>query len=386
MAPQSEELSLYIHIPFCLRKCPYCDFNSYAGLTALIPDYLDATLLELQRTVTENNLGERLLSTIYIGGGTPSLLPAAQMSRLLGAVLECMRVSADCEITVEANPGTIDAAKLAGYAAAGVNRLSLGVQSFDDDVLACLGRIHTGREAAEAVALAAGAGFTNISIDLMWAVPGQTLTKWRSTLREACKLGPTHISAYCLTYEEGTPFYERRNQGELAGADEDLELEMLHATTDILQAAGYLHYEISNFARPGFQCRHNLTYWTGAAYLGVGAGAHSHLSGLRWWNVREPERYIARVGAGEPPVEGFERLEGRRRAGEMLLVGLRLMDGVRFSDVDRRTGTECRRLFADELRELSERGLVSVTDERIMLTRAGLELADEVSLYFVDPR
>ncbi len=252
------------------------------------------------------------------------------------------------------------------------------------DVLACLGRIHTAREAAEAVALAEEAGFTNISIDLMWAVPGQTLSEWRRTLREACELGPTHISAYCLTYEKGTPFYERRNRGELAAADEDLELEMLHATIDILEAAGYLHYEISNFARPGFECRHNLAYWTGADYLGVGAGAHSHLRGLRWWNVRGPERYIARISAGESPVEASERLEGRRRAGEMLLVGLRLMDGVRFSDVDRRTGTECRGVFADELCQLSERGLVSVTDDCLRLTKTGLELADEVGLYFVD--
>ncbi len=384
MAPQAEELSLYIHIPFCLRKCPYCDFNSYAGLASLIPDYLDATVLELRRAIAGNNLAGRPLSTIYLGGGTPSLLSAEQVSRLLGAVRECMSVSADCEITVEANPGTIDAAKLAGYAETGVNRLSLGVQSFDDDVLACLGRIHTAREAAEAVALAEEAGFTNISIDLMWAVPGQTLSEWCRTLREACRLRPTHISAYCLTYEEGTPFYERRIRGELAAASEELELEMLHATIDILKAAGYLHYEISNFARPGFECRHNLAYWTGADYLGVGAGAHSHVRGLRWWNVRGPERYIARISAGASPVEASERLEGRRRAGEMLLVGLRLMDGVRFGDVDRRTGTECRGVFADELRELSERGLVSVTDDCLRLTKTGLELADEVGLYFVD--
>lgn len=378
------ELSLYLHIPFCVRKCPYCDFNSYAGLDSLASDYLDALVTELHGGIAAHHLSGRSLSTIYLGGGTPSLLSPEQVAALLAAARSELPADEDWEVTMEANPGTLDAAKLAGYRAAGVNRISVGAQSFDDQVLAFLGRIHTAREARGAIELARRAGFDNLSVDLIWAVPGQTLRGWRETLRQAGELGPEHISAYCLTYEEGTPLSARRARGDFEPADEDLELEMLRATIEILTRAGYEHYEISNFARPGLECRHNLAYWTGEDYIGIGAGAHSHIAGLRWWNERDPAGYVERVAAGCSAVEGQERLEGRRRVGETILTGLRLTRGISLDDADRRTGCNPRDLFAEELAELTGLGLLELADGVARLTEKGLELADEVGLRFVD--
>jgi oxygen-independent coproporphyrinogen-3 oxidase len=406
LAP-SEPLSLYVHIPFCLKKCPYCDFNSYAppgplpgpvgrgrptypaarvaeASPPVPPDYLGALVSELDRTTATLNLRGRRLCTIYLGGGTPSLLSAGQVAALLEGIRRQLPLAPDCEVTIEANPGTVDEAALRGYAAAGINRLSLGVQSFDDAVLEFLGRIHTAQESREAFALARQAGLANVSIDLIWAVPGQTLDAWRQTLREACALAPDHISAYCLTYEEGTPLFDRRARGEFEAADEDLELAMLRDSVDALTGAGYWRYEISNFARPGFQCRHNIAYWTGADYLGIGAGAHSHLQGTRWWNVRDPAEYVSRLTRGVSALDGSERLGMRRRAGEAILTGLRLTSGISLDDVDRRTGGDSRALFAKELAELTGLGLLQLADGIARLTPRGLELADEVGLRFVE--
>ncbi|GBD12802.1 Oxygen-independent coproporphyrinogen-III oxidase-like protein YqeR [bacterium HR24] len=388
-------ISLYVHIPFCELKCAYCDFNSYAGLEELMGPYVDAVCREA--ALWSQAMGRLAVRTLFFGGGTPSLLPIPLMERLLGALGKHFHFLPGCEVTLEANPGTVGLQYLKGLAMLGFNRLSLGVQSFQDDELQALDRLHTARQAEEAFGWAREAGFRSINLDLIYGLPEQPLERWQATLERAIDLGPDHLSLYALTVEEGTKLAYQVARGLVPPPDDDAQAEMLEWSLERMAAAGYEHYEISNWARPGHRCQHNLAYWECRPYLGLGAGAHSCLPAgdgwVRFWNVYSPRRYIealaasagppADVVAGHvplsmPQVAGGEVVDLDGAMSEFLIMGLRLSEGVSLEEFRRRFGRELLEAFAGPVTELSDLGLVEERDGRLRLTRRGLLLANEV--------
>ena len=288
-----QPLSLYVHIPFCTHKCHYCDFNTYAGIEHLIPPYLDA--LETELTLWAPTLADHEVRTIFFGGGTPSLLSSEQMRHFLDLCRERLNVTPDAEITMEANPGTVTLEKLAGYRESGVNRLSYGAQSFQPDELAWLGRQHSVNDIGEAVRLARQAGFRRLNLDLIYGLPEQKVEPWEKTLNDVLPLQPDHLSLYALTIEEGTPLGKWLDEGRITTPDGDIAADQYLLAAEMMGAAGYQQYEISNWAKPGEECRHNLTYWRNQQYLGIGAGAHSCFGGYRFNDILLPQEYIRRV-------------------------------------------------------------------------------------------
>ncbi|HEV2415595.1 MAG TPA: radical SAM family heme chaperone HemW [Candidatus Dormibacteraeota bacterium] len=360
---------LYVHIPFCKHKCGYCDFNAYAGMDRLIPDYVEALQREL--IFARERFPFQQLETVYLGGGTPSLLPADLAARLLDFIRRNFDVAPDAEVTLEANPGSTDEARLQAWLGGGVNRLSLGVQGFDRRALAVLERKTDAAQATHAFAIAREAGFANVSIDLIYAVPYQSLATWLDTLRQAIALGPDHVSTYCLSFEEGTLLYRRRTEGRVPEVDSDLQWDQLDAACAELEAAGYHRYEVSNWARGGgFASRHNQAYWRCRPVYGVGAGAHSYATdgsrAWRWWNVARPKEYIA--AAPQVKADG-EELDARAAAAESLMLGLRTESGLIPP-----AG------FEPELERLERDGLVLRTDGRVVPTRRGLDLHNQIAL------
>jgi oxygen-independent coproporphyrinogen-3 oxidase len=323
--------SLYVHIPYCQAKCPYCDFNSYAATTWPEDAYAQALLDELRRRSREAPFTGRSIGTIFFGGGTPSLFQPATIARLLDAIAATCPLADDVEVTLEANPGTVERERLAGFRQAGVKRLSFGIQSFQRDLLTTLGRIHGPDDARAAIRAARAAGFDDLNLDLIFAVPGGTRAAWESDVAEVVQWSPEHVSAYNLTYEPGTPFHALRARGALRPLDDEDELWMDQHVRAARADAGYAQYEISNFARPGREARHNQSYWRGIDYLGIGAGAHSYAHapewGRRWSNERIPERYIAAVARGDAAVSR-ESLAFETAAAEFMFLGLREHAGV----------------------------------------------------------
>jgi len=389
-------VGLYIHIPFCARKCPYCDFNSYAGLDTLQAPYVEALIAEMAWLARRR---EWQADTVFVGGGTPTILPLSLLTGVLDAVGVHFCVSPDAEITVEANPGTVDAAYLAALRAAGVNRLSLGAQSLDDDELRLLGRIHTVDEVMTAFRAARQAGFRNVSLDLIFGLPRQSLDRWRATLTQALALEPEHLSLYSLTVEDGTPLAAWIARGDLPSPDDDLAADMYELAKEMLEAAGYLHYEISNWAKGGASgsqgtthnlravCRHNLVYWRNEAYLGLGAGAHSSWRQRRWYNLPRPQDYVARMaeeGVGKVPWESpvvveVEVINETLAMGETMMLGLRLLkEGVPLARFATRFGRSLLDVYADELTSLQAEGLVERLSDRVRLTRRGWLLGNQV--------
>ncbi len=374
-----ESIGLYLHVPFCRTKCGYCDFNSYAGLDALFEPYVEALIREVERAAPAR------VRTVFFGGGTPTVLPVSFVERILAAVRAAVYVEAGAEISCEANPGTVDRERLAALRALGVNRLSLGVQSLAPGELRLLERGHTAAQAGEALRAARAAGLDNVNLDLIYGLPGQALSSWRSGLDQALELAPDHLSLYALTVEEGTPLAAEIEAGRLPEPDPDLAADMYELAQDRLAAAGFVHYEISNWARrPGLECRHNLIYWRNEPYLGLGAGAHSWLGGRRWAAAARPAAYIRRVRAGEPPVESEEEIAPALEMGETMMMGLRLLDeGVAFDRFERRFGRDLRRHFAGELAELTALGLIAVYPDRVTLSARGRLLANQVFMRFL---
>ena len=370
----------YVHIPFCRAKCFYCDFNSYPGLESLFDDYTQALILEIG--AAKPTLAN--LKSVYFGGGTPTVLPTDALGRILRALEDRFGLACDAEITIEANPGTVDAAELADLRRQGFNRLSIGMQSFDDAILARIGRIHTADEAREAFALGRAAGFDNIGIDLMYSLPEQSLADWRRTLASALDLAPEHISLYELTVGEETAFGSLQKRGDLRLPDEDAQVEMYMAAVRTLTSAGYEHYEISNFALPGRRSRHNQTYWRNEPYFGFGAGASGFAEGVRYTNFRAPLDYIESVRATGQAVESREMLAGRRAMGETIMLGLRMLDGLDLRAFEQRFDISLPEAYPEELAGLVERGLVELAGTHLRLTPAGLLLADDASAEFVE--
>ena len=378
VGPFPQPQHCYVHIPFCLRKCIYCDFTSYAGQDALVEPYLAALGQEIRLWAAE--LGRRLLTTVYIGGGTPSLLSAEQVAGLLATLRHHYSVDTDAEVTLEANPGTVTLGQLEGYREAGVNRLSLGVQSLDDGELARLGRVHTAAEAREAMAMARVAGFANLSVDLLYAIPEQNPQDWRLRLQEIVSFRPEHVSCYALTVEEGTPLAGMVERGELVLPDEDVELEMFEMAREVLGAAGYEHYEISNFALPGRRCRHNVGYWQGNEHVGFGAAAHSYLDGVRQANADGLTSYLDALNGGRSATVMRERLPPERALGEAMMLGLRMLEGVDFGPLEQRFGIQPGSHYQEPLAELIGAGLIECTGRGVRLTERGLPLANEVAV------
>lgn len=376
-------LGLYLHIPFCLARCGYCDFNTYLHDPELARAYVGGLLTEIAAWGERPEVWRRAAETVYLGGGTPSLLAPPAVAEILDAVRSAFPLAPGAEVTLEANPGTVDRAKLAGFRAAGVNRLSLGVQAFQERLLRVAGRDHTTEDGRRVVAEARAAGFTNLSLDLIFALPGQTLEDWAATLDEAVGLAPEHISAYGLTYEEGTPFHRDRRAGRLRPVGEETEGAMFELGIARLGAAGYEHYEISNFARPGFRAVHNQIYWRCGDYLGLGAGAHSCLRGRRFSNLRLPRDYITAVGRDGSAEAGSEELTARQRLGEAMILGLRLREGIDLEALTAGFRPWGVRPDAAALERLEQAGLVERAGPRLRLTDRGIRLADEVFVALV---
>jgi oxygen-independent coproporphyrinogen-3 oxidase len=361
---------LYVHTPFCAKICPYCAFYVHQGGAQAKRDFVAALRTEWQRAREEFPL---VLETVYFGGGTPSILSADLFSKLSELIPQQARDDGLKEFTLEVNPATVTPEKAAAWREAGVNRISLGAQSFDAGMLKILGRQHEPEDIAETCALLRKHGFDNINIDLMFALPGQSETKWEETLKAAVACAPQHISAYALTYEEDTPFFERLQRGEWK-QDEAREIAMFEQTRDVLGSAGLFDYEISNFAQAGFESRHNLAYWRGADFLGLGPSACSTIGGLRWRNVPDTKAYAGKIALGESVRGELENLDVATRTKERIMFGLRMREGVSRSEF----GSD-----AGKLDELAAHGLAFEAGGRVRLTARGKLVADSVAGMFV---
>jgi len=369
-------LGIYVHLPFCTGKCPYCGFNSRPAREGEVEGYVAALEDEARLRLD----GGPVVDTIYFGGGTPTTVAASTLTHLLRALEARAAVAAEAEVTVEANPESLSPDALAELRDAGFNRISIGAQSFDDAVLAALGRRHDAARAVAAIEQARAAGWANVSVDLIYGAPGQSQEQWRATLERVTDLGPDHISAYCLTVEPGTEFQRREAAGDTVGVGEDAELEMYSTARQVLGAAGYEQYEISNFAPPGTRCRHNLKYWHGDDYIGLGAGAHSSLAGVRWANVSAPEQYAALLARNIPPVIYVERLSERRRMDEELVLELRTAEGACLARLGQRHGRDAHREYRSRIQALVGAGLALIHGSRVALSERGMALANEVAI------
>ncbi len=378
-----ETASLYLHIPFCHTRCHYCDFNTYAGLLPLREPYVKALLSEIAlagKMAQHADGTPRRSRTMFFGGGTPSLLSVSQITRLLDACFKAFVIDKDAEITMEANPGTLDQEQLAGIRAVGVNRLSMGAQSFDAELLKTLGRIHSPEEITQAVQYARAVGFTSINVDFMFGLPGQTMQHWRETLDQALDLRPEHLSLYSLIIEEGTPFYSWTHEGRITPGDEDLCADMYEYADERLQAAGYENYEISNWALPGHHSRHNLTYWQNLPYIGMGAGAYSTFGGRRFSNIREPLDYIKTLKSGHLPEAESEMVEREQEMSETSFLALRTSIGLHLPTFEQRFSQPFAQFVGDRLRPVEEAGLLEQEDDWLRLSKRGRLLGNEVFL------
>lgn len=370
-------LAIYIHVPFCARKCAYCDFASFAGREDAWEDYFAA--LHAEMDAWADRLRAYEARSVFFGGGTPSLVPAEYISGALDQLRQLLPFAPDCEITLEANPGTLTADKLEAYRRAGVNRLSIGVQSFDAELLRSLGRIHTPEQAVAAVRMAADAGFTNLSIDLMYALPGQSMAQWSESLAQAVSLPVKHISAYSLIVEPGTEMERRVECGEAHIPDDDLVNEMQRMAVHRLAEHGLARYEISNFAVPGYESRHNLTYWQDGDYLGLGSAAHSLLENERFSNPPELERYLSGKRMCERTARSL-----RDHREEVLMLSTRTLRGLDLARWQAEFGEDFEETHARQLRKLESYGLIEIEGGFLRLTPVGLELQDSVVLELMD--
>ena len=361
---------LYVHIPFCARICPYCAFYKARANHSETQRFCEAAVRELSQKSAEFDLAPE---TIFFGGGTPTALTTAQLESLLRGFHEQLDLSGLVEWTMEANPGSVAARKAEVLKRFGVNRISLGVQSWDDALLKVLGRGHNANQAEESFRILRAAGFSNINVDLMFGLPGQTVEQWRPTLEKTIALRPEHVSTYCLTYEEDTEFFLRHSRGEYR-EDSDADAEFFEMTMSILEEAGYEHYEISNYARPGFSSAHNRSYWSGEDYLGVGPSAFSTVGTKRWQNIADYREYADRLFDRRPTVDRTEELTAEMKRTERIALSLRTRDGVSEAILQP---------FAKETDEFVQLGLLRQSNGNFVLTRAGKSLADSVAEAFV---
>lgn len=384
-----ESLEVYLHIPFCARKCAYCDFASCAGREDQMEEYCRCVEKEIRLRAAQ--YGPQTLATAYVGGGTPSLMPPELMDRLLDSLFEAFPPAAGAEITCEANPGTLKPEFLNVLRRHGVNRLSLGAQARQGRLLETLGRIHRWDKVEESVRMAREAGFDNISLDLMFGLPGQAVKDWEETVEAALALLPWHLSLYGLILEEGTPLFDREAAGELSLPGEEEERAMYARGLQMTRAAGLAQYEISNFALPGRECRHNLGYWEGVSYLGLGAAAHSRMpcdakkgAYARFGNTPSLDVYLVKMGAGILPVAEYKEISFREAEFETLMLGLRLVKGVGEADFLNRHGRTMGEAFGERIKPLEKKGLLTLTDGFLRLTPHGMEVQNAVLVELMD--
>ena len=405
----NQAIALFVFIPFCKIKCTYCDFNAYANLARVMEPYADAVALEIlnSKFIIRNSA-----RSVYFGGGTPSLISIQHIEKILRACEARFAFARDIEITLEANPATADETKLRAYRALGINRLSIGVQAFDDAALRRLNRGHTVADAIEMFELARRAGFDNISLDFIYGLPLQSLADWRATLTRAIALAPEHLSLYALKIEEHTGLEHQIARGKYPKPDDDIAADMYELAAEMLAANGYAQYEISNWRleigswkldvggsiptsnvqfpisnlqspTSNFQSQHNLTYWHNEPYLGFGAGAHSYFARARFWNVLSPIEYIEKIARGESAVAGREEIHREMEIAETMFLGLRLNEGIAFENFAQRFGEDARVRYAERLRELQELKLIDMSDARVWLTPRGRLLSNEVFWRFL---
>ena len=378
-----KELELYIHIPFCVRKCAYCDFLSAPADEDTVQKYVDALVREIQGyTLSDKKrYQDYRVSTVFVGGGTPSLLFPDQIKTVFSALRGSFSIEEDAEITLELNPGTVTEDRLLAWREARINRLSIGLQSTEDEELGMLGRIHDYRQFLDTWELIRNAGMENVNVDLIFAIPGQTLESWRETLRKAAKLGPEHLSVYSLIIEEGTPFFERYSK---AGTvfpplpDEETERQMYEETEKILKEYGYSRYEISNYAKPGYECRHNMGYWQRTEYLGLGLGASSLIGKTRFRHISDLQVYLSLSGDVRAICEEEEVLTTKEEMEEFMFLGLRMMRGVRGSEFLRLFGTGMDAVYKEPLKRMNENGLLETEGDIVRLTKRGIDISNYV--------
>lgn len=374
--------ALYIHIPYCIKKCPYCDFNSYAGTNGINKNFIAALKEEI--FLRSGEMGLYQIKSIFFGGGTPTIFLPDEISDILNFCLKRFLIASDCEISIEANPGTINHEYLEILQKNGFNRLSIGCQSFNDNLLKKIGRIHNCRDNFESIITAQKAGFENISLDLMFGLPAQTLEVWKETLRSALQFKPTHLSIYNMIVEQNTPYNDQLQRGELSLPSEELQLAMYETAIEELSQNAYEHYEISNFAKEGYECLHNKVYWNNNEYLGVGPGAASFLNGIRTKNVLLPDKYIHTIlNKKELPVYEIEKLEHKKRIGETIMLGLRMLGGINLYDFEKKFGKILNSEFADKIKRLCNEQLLEYDGRRMKLTHRGLLYSNEVFMEFI---
>ena len=379
---EKQPLGLYIHIPYCIHKCGYCDFNSHPIKHDEMDHYIDALVAEMKhyaKTYSNTNI----IKTIFLGGGTPTTLTVCQLERILKECLKELIVAPDAEITIEANPATIDIEQMKSIRQAGYNRISIGVQSFDKTELKLLDRAHGPEEVHSTIDCARKAGFDNLSLDLMFAIPNQSLSSWESNLDKALEKNPEHLSTYNLTIEQGTAFSKLQTHGKLIMPENEHQLELYKKTIERLTKRGFHHYEISNFARQGKECKHNIAYWENTNTLGLGAGASSYINGTRFKNINLPAHYIRQVKDKKTAIEHTETLEPRQAMGEAIMLGLRLLKGISIHQFERRFQVSFIDLFKNIINALKEKELILIKDDYLRLSPKGLFLADSVILEFI---
>ena len=374
-------IGLYVHIPFCQYKCTFCDFATFAGKDDQMDGYVEALLREIALRTPSGPA--RRASTVFFGGGTPSLLPAAQIGRILDALRSTFALDADAEVTLEANPGNLNLAAMCALRAAGVTRLSVGVQSLSDRVLAGVNRLHSGGEAIRTLETARQAGLESVSADLMFGLPGQERADWEATLRGLVAVAPDHLSVYGLILEPGTMLRRQVERGTRSLPPDDDAADMYEAAQGVLSANGYVQYEVSNWARHGHRCRHNLTYWLHRPYLGFGLSAHSYFAGARFANLRGLQSYRVRLAAGKLPTASSERIDASRARADAAMLGLRLVEGIHAPSFDARFGGSLLGDHRETIDRLAGHGLVEVADDHLRLTPRGYLLANQVWMEFV---
>ncbi len=378
----AKKIGIYLHIPYCIKKCSYCAFNSLPS-NGVSKQYLQALHKEIDWTSSLFNLKDRLVDTLYFGGGTPSLLTPGEVEGLLTRIRSSYKLAEKAEITLELNPTAQDEINIDGYRSAGINRLSIGVQSFDEQNLSFLGRLHSAREAELSFIRAREAGFDNISIDLICGLPGQKASDVRSDLERALKLGPEHISLYLLSIEKGTPLYSAAQEGRFLPLVDEMQGEIYQSASEYLQINGYTRYETSNYAQNGFESKHNMRYWKGEDYIGIGAGAHSFLSdvgwGMRHWNIKPPDKYIKNIDSDMLPLEGLELLERRDAIRESVLTSFRTSTGLSEEILKKKFGiTIFEAVSEDAIKVLSD-DMYKNEEGHIILTEKGALMADEIA-------
>ncbi|NLD49347.1 MAG: oxygen-independent coproporphyrinogen III oxidase [Clostridiaceae bacterium] len=377
----NKELGLYIHIPFCKSKCYYCDFNSFACRDDFVPAYFNALKSEI--TLYADVLRDYRIKTVFFGGGTPSLVDAQYINKVMLMLSKCYTIDGNAEITIEANPGTLSYDKLAAYRSMGINRLSMGLQAAQERLLKILGRIHSLEEFYNNYNQAKKAGFDNINVDLIFGIPGQDFMEWSDTIDYVCDLKPSHVSCYSLKIEEGTAFGKMLESGELIEMNDADDRLMYRHALESMHNKGYGHYELSNFAYKGLECRHNLIYWNNDEYIGMGAGAHSFINNERFNNFCGLKEYVESLSKGTFARENVILVTEKDRMAEFMFLGLRLTKGININEFDARFGKSIFSVFEKEINKVIKRGLAEFDSNHLKLTVLGLDLANQVFMEFV---